>query len=1736
MRNRWRKAAIWVAAIVLLATTGWFARFVLLRAALEGGVALATGYHLRIGSLHAGGGHLTLHDVHLSRRGDRVLDVDVVDVGYVFRDFFPGGKRRYGLTGVALQRPRLYVIRRTDGSFNISIPHSETQPSGPAGPLIMLARATNGSIDLIDDNNLDPSARHLQVQNIDFWARVDTGALTRYRVDGALVIEGHAFPVHAQATIDVGRGYAMQRVRAADIPIRGLGNFLINSGVALIQRGDLRDLDLRVYALGVRPDVPFTYHLGGGARLTDIGVKLDVLTQTVQDLHGPLVFDDDTIVSPKMNGRIGATPLVLAGGMYDFSQPQFRLAVLTREDLRVLHRDFNFLRTEPLAGPLAATCMLEGAIGDPLILADATAKEVYYKAIPVRNFRATIAYHRGMVFAGNVHAQVGGVQTRVAGRFLVGGKDVDSELALSADAPAGRMPYLDRIAPHARTHITITGAGLNLLLDTHAVLNATGPGEKVSATFALNPQGVGELGAFVARQPSGGVDGAFVMDRERGTSALWLNAAGLRIYPANPAAALEGVELPGFPPISGLFDGQVAGLDLNQRVILLGKGLATHANFEGVPIADARAEFGGPIDRLALGSIDAHGEFGHFVGRGALRAPGFAFAGNLDGTLEGMRRWTGDLGAFGGVHGPVAVLSDGTNTLVQTPGVGLVSGRIHGIPMKRIEGTFAVKPSGIVVYAAAVDVAGGRAVARGNSRDGIALTTSGLDASHLRAAGLPVSRGTILGTGDLRLTGPRENTPAFSGSVALDDGRVLGRRIDGSANIALADNSIGLDSGSVSLANALTFIDGRIDDLGSLPHYNVHANLAYADLGSLSHEFHFPVPYLQGFAAGDIQLRGYGNSPTASGALKIPIGSVNGLAFEDMHAQVGIAGDEIKANGNVTVGSTRASFSVFSGSGMGARIDSDDADLADFNDYFPRAGTFSGRGSVHAHFARSKDAVASDGNVDLRDFRYLAFPFGDTKATWSGVNGDIAGSAHIGGPAGSFDGSGSILVPNGTKLTNIANATRVDIHGTARDIDLNVWVPAAGYTPPVLGHVNASGAIRGRYPALALDLDGEMDDARIGRLAIDRIRISAAAQAGPGQTMRTQIRSADISVAGVDLHGSGSLGFRPQDPLTLDLSAHAGDLGDLVKRLTGKTYDLAGVGDVDVALRGTPSHPTAQAAFRISPLRVSRLQIPSISGTAVLDPERLALRDTTMILPTGKVTLSGGIPLIAGPSGIPPTLPLSFDLALNGIGMDQFAILGPPQTKLEGVLDGDVHVNGTVSAPRLSGGMQLTAGGYTGPLETQAIKGIAATLAFNETSVTLSHFTASIGGGTLDGSGSLQLPSVTGPPHYSVTFSADAMRMAFPGYGSFRADGSIALERGSDRAGILAGDVRISDASIPLTDFLRAGAAGPTGGTFTLTTPAQPARPASPLAALPVPGWLGDLGLNLRLEAGNNVRIRSPILDIGGKGSVQIGGRLGDPTLAGELSATPGGSLFLNRAFKLQEASVRFSPTNGIAPALYARATTEIQPVGGFQPIDVTVTAQGLIPDIKLSYASNPPYDEGTIVGLLFNATALGAQVGSLNAFAPTTNILLPPNAFEQTPGGTFALSQEASTLINAQFTARLLAPIEQGLGSAFGLSDLSINVAPTGTVGVQARRLLGNNISAIYGASVNYPYRMTFGLESRPTPETSVVFTAFTQQGLYLFGEVRPDSYLSANPLLGSAADVGGTYGFTVNIQRRSH
>src|SRR5581483_1952958 len=239
-------------------------------------------------------------------------------------------------------------------------------------------------------------------------------------------------------------------------------------------------------------------------------------------------------------------------------------------------------------------------------------------------------------------------------------------------------------------------------------------------------------------------------------------------------------------------------------------------------------------------------------------------------------------------------------------------------------------------------------------------------------------------------------------------------------------------------------------------------------------------------------------------------------------------------------------------------------------------------------------------------------------------------------------------------------------------------------------------------------------------------------------------------------------------------------IGDFVHRIAGQRYGLDGSANLHVAVRGTVSRPNADASFLMRPLRVWGLAIPSVLGTLSIDRERVALEDATITLPTGKVSLAGTLPLVAGPLGIPETTPLSFDLGMQGVALDQFATLAPSGTTLQGEVGGLVQVRGTISDPRLVGSLGLSGGGYSGPLETEPSAGVNATLTFDQTTATLDRFDGTIGGGKFSGRGRLQIPpggTTGGRPSYDADFTLDAVRVAFPGYGSARADGELFLRR-----------------------------------------------------------------------------------------------------------------------------------------------------------------------------------------------------------------------------------------------------------------------------------------------------------------------------------------------------------------------
>src|SRR5579884_4449716 len=270
---------------------------------------------------------------------------------------------------------------------------------------------------------------------------------------------------------------------------------------------------------------------------------------------------------------------------------------------------------------------------------------------------------------------------------------------------------------------------------------------------------------------------------------------------------------------------------------------------------------------------------------------------------------------------------------------------------------------------------------------------------------------------------------------------------------------------------------------------------------------------------------------------------------------------------------------------------------------------------------------------------------------------------------------------------------------------------------------------------------------------------------------------------------------------------------------------------------------------------------------------------------------------------------------------------------------------------------------YRSDLDKAGITQADAQLAFSGTSVALEALHASVGGGTLTGSGRLDLPFPGSPVRgYAIGVTAHGARVDTP-LGTGTIDGSAQLES-TPRIPTLGGNVTISNASIPFAALYRLAAQS--GG-------------------VPASGPPFDLAFDLVAHAGRNVRVQSSIMDIGATGTLDLTGTLVRPRIQGLLSATPG-SVFstYNRAFRVEAASVRFDPATGVDPYIDLRAYAHVtnpdpdptrNAVGS---ADITITASGPADEIAsgqqpLTFASNPPYSQEQIVGLLLDASVFGA-------------------------------------------------------------------------------------------------------------------------------------------------------------------
>jgi translocation and assembly module TamB len=488
----------------------------------------------------------------------------------------------------------------------------------------------------------------------------------------------------------------------------------------------------------------------------------------------------------------------------------------------------------------------------------------------------------------------------------------------------------------------------------------------------------------------------------------------------------------------------------------------------------------------------------------------------------------------------------------------------------------------------------------------------------------------------------------------------------------------------------------------------------------------------------------------------------------------------------------------------------------------------------------------------------------------------------------------------------------------------------------------ASAMTRGAgIPPVALNATGATAD---GRLNLDA---TIAAQGGLASRAQGSIPL-----------GAGNLDLR------VDLQSFPLALVDRLAGNRGLRGTVSGQGTVT----GPLADPAVQFDVRGEGLTATILAtnaIPPLAVTASGEYRRAAVT-----LRTAQVTGGGGID-ISGSGRIPFSGP---GLDVSVAGTVPLAIANPlleaRDSQAAGLLRLNATARGSLAAPQLGGTASLSGGTFVDPGINLRLEGIALEASLEGRDAVLRSFSANVAtGGRITAQGRVSLNAAAG---YPADLSGRILDVRYTdgAFVSTRLSGELAL-RGPlvGGGGLLAGTIDLGRTEISISEGLGVSAQASLEEVQHRDTPRpvqitlDRARAGAPSAASRTASGPG-IGLDVRINAPNQIFVRGRGLDVELGGSVRIQGTTTDIQPVGQFDLRRGRLLILGQRIEFDEGSL----------TLIGNLDPEINFVARTQSRDVTaiVTVSGRVSSPDITFASEPPLPQDEVLArVLFNrATA----------------------------------------------------------------------------------------------------------------------------------------------------------------------
>lgn len=455
----------------------------------------------------------------------------------------------------------------------------------------------------------------------------------------------------------------------------------------------------------------------------------------------------------------------------------------------------------------------------------------------------------------------------------------------------------------------------------------------------------------------------------------------------------------------------------------------------------------------------------------------------------------------------------------------------------------------------------------------------------------------------------------------------------------------------------------------------------------------------------------------------------------------------------------------------------------------------------------------------------------------------------------------------------------------------------------------------------------------------------------------------------------------PTGASELDLMVEEFPVGEAL-RLAGFDTDVSGPLTARLEVRGSRGEPIIDGTFALTRGRFRDMELEEIGGTLRYRDRRLRIdAEAALAPPSGVLDMEVAIPLALSfdPLGaeVLDAEPLSGSVRTQAFPAAAFEGMIPNAEQLEGRIDADVRLSGTIADPRVQGSAQLRDGTATVvPLE-QRFRNITAVASLEGDRLVVRSFEAQ-SGGWARGEGTVTLAD--GEPTVELELQLDDFRaIRFGEADPVQSSGRITLS-GPLTEPVVRGRVRLQDGVIELP------ASRPVSAFEEELTRVQEREPVAVEAfagVQPPPAFRGFRLDNVDVTIGDDVwfaaedsraQLRGNLTVSGSPDGVQIVGTLRGERGTFVLRAGP-----VIRRFDVIDAEVRFFGSSPPDPAIDITASRTVLVENG--RVDVRVRIAGTVerPTISLATGGGETVAESQLLSfLLFGQPGVDLGAGTL--------------------------------------------------------------------------------------------------------------------------------------------------------------